>query len=57
MEYNVKISFKKDVSDKEKSERIKQFQDAFVVAAIGYYSNADKLPEKLTKKKIKNTVA
>ena len=57
MEYNVKISFKKDVSDKEKSERIKQFQDAFVVAAIGYYSSADKLPEKITNKKIKNTVA
>ena len=57
MEYNVKISIKKDVSDKEKSDRIKQFQDAFVTAAIGYYSNADKLPGKLTKKKIKNTVA
>jgi len=57
MEYNVKISFKKDVSDKEKSDRIKQFQDAFVVAAIGYYSNADKLPDKVTKKKSKNSVA
>ena len=53
MEYNVTISFKKDISEKEKSERIKQFQDAFVTAAIGYYSNA----EKLTNKKIKNTVA
>ena len=53
MEYNVKISFKKGISDKEKSDRIKQFQDAFVVAAISYYSNTDKL----TKKKIKNSVA
>jgi len=57
MEYNVKISFKKDVSDKEKSERIKQFQDAFVVAAIGYYSNTDKLPDKITNKKNKISVA
>jgi len=57
MEYNVKISFKQGISDKEKSERIKQFQDAFVAAAISYYSNAEKLPDKLTNKKIKNTVA
>ena len=53
MEYNVKISFKRDISDKEKSERIKQFQTAFVAAAVDYYSN----PDKLTGKKIKNTVA
>ena len=57
MEYNVKISFKQGISDKEKSERIKQFQDAFVVAAISYYSNANKLPDKLTNKIIENTVA
>ena len=53
MEYNVTISFKKNISDKEKSKRIKKFQDAFVTAAVGYFSKADNIP----KKKIKNTVA
>ena len=53
MEYNVTISVKQNISDKEKSERIKQFQDAFVTAAVGYFSKSDNIP----KKKNENTVA
>ena len=54
MEYTVKVVLKQEeISDKEKTERIKQFQDAFVVAAVDYYSNVDKL----TNKKNKNSVA
>ena len=49
MEYNVKISVKKNISDKEKSERIKQFQDAFVIAAVDYYASADKITNKKNK--------
>jgi len=43
MEYTVKVILKKDeISDKEKAERIKQFQEAFVTAAVSYYSNQKK---------------
>jgi len=28
-----------EMSDKEKEERVKKFQQAFVVAAVSYYSN------------------
>ena len=39
MEYIVKVILKKEeISDKEKAERIKQFQEAFVIAAVDYYS-------------------
>ncbi len=40
MEYKVKVVYKeKEVSDNEKKDRLKQFQQAFVTAAVSYYSN------------------
>ena len=43
MEYTVKVILKKEeISDKEKADRLKQFQEAFVTAAIDYYSNQTK---------------
>ena len=43
MEYIVKVILKKEeISDKEKAERIKQFQEAFVTAAVDYYSKQKK---------------
>lgn len=45
MEYKVKIVYKEDnFSDKEKENRLKQFQQAFIKAAVSYYS--DKLNQK-----------
>ena len=39
MEYKVKVIYKeKEVSDNEKKDRLKQFQQAFVTAAVSYYS-------------------
>jgi hypothetical protein len=38
MKYNVKISIKEGISDKEKSERINQFRQSFVTAATDYYA-------------------
>jgi hypothetical protein len=47
MDYKVKIVFKqKEISDKEKADRLKQFQQAFISAAVNYYS--DKLKQKNT---------
>ena len=43
MEYIVKVILKKEeISDKEKADRIKQFQEAFVTAAVDYYSKQKK---------------
>ena len=42
LEYNIYVSIKKDISDKEKLERINQFQSAFVIAAADYFSNKKK---------------
>ena len=42
MEYKVKVTIKDNVSDKEKTDRIQQFQNAFVTAAVDYYSNGIK---------------
>ena len=40
MEYKVKVVYKeKEVSDSEKKDRLKQFQQAFVTAAVSYYSD------------------
>ena len=39
-EYKVKVTYKeKEVSDNEKKDRLKQFQQAFVTAAVSYYSD------------------
>ena len=38
-EYALKIIFnQREISDKEKADRLKRFQDAFVTAAVDYYS-------------------
>ena len=42
MEYKVNVTIKKDISEKEKLERINQFQNAFVIAAVEYYSKKKK---------------
>jgi len=42
LEYKVNVSIKKDISEKEKLERINQFQNAFVIAATDYFSNKKK---------------
>ena len=40
MDYTVKVVIKKsEMSDKEKADRITQFNQAFVTAAVDYYSN------------------
>ena len=40
MDYTVKVVVKKtDMSDKEKDDRIKQFNQAFITAAVDYYVN------------------
>lgn len=45
MQYKVKVVYKKEeISDKEKMDRLKQFQQAFVTAAVRYYS--DKIKHK-----------
>ena len=40
MDYTIKIVIKQNnLSDNEKSNRLKQFHQAFVTAAVNYYSN------------------
>ena len=40
MKYITKVIVKQnEISDDEKSNRLKQFQQAFVTAAVNYYSN------------------
>jgi len=40
MEYTVKVVVKQaEMSDKEKADRILQFNQAFVAAAVDYYSS------------------
>jgi len=40
MEYTVKVVIRQsEMSDKEKADRITQFSQAFVTAAVDYYSN------------------
>jgi hypothetical protein len=40
MDYTVRVVVRQDeVSDKEKSDRINRFNQAFVTAAVDYYSN------------------
>lgn len=47
MDYKVKIVFKeKEISNKEKADRLKQFQQAFISAAVNYYS--DKTEQKIS---------
>ena len=48
MGYKVKVVYKeKEVSDNEKKDRLKQFQQAFITAAVSYYSDKKaKNPEK-----------
>jgi hypothetical protein len=52
MNYRVSISVKEDISKKEISDRIKQFQLSFVEAAADYYSANYNKPEKAEKVKI-----
>ena len=43
MAYTVKVVFKQEeLSDKEKSDRINQFKQAFVAAAVDYYKSRKK---------------
>jgi len=37
--YNVSVSVKDNISEKEKTDRINQFRQAFVAAAANYYTN------------------
>jgi len=40
MEYTVKVVVRQaEISDKEKADRITQFNQAFVTAAVDYYSS------------------
>jgi len=39
MDYKVKVVIKQtEISDKEKADRIEQFRQAFVTAAVDYYT-------------------
>ena len=43
MDYTVKIVVKQtEISDKEKADRIAQFNQAFITAAVDYYSKKKK---------------
>lgn len=42
MKYNVKVTVKEIYSEKEKYDRITRFQQAFVLAAVDYYSDKQK---------------
>jgi len=43
MDYNVKVIVKQtEMSDKEKADRITQFNQAFVTAAVDYYAGKKK---------------
>ena len=49
MDYTVKVVIKQaEISDKEKADRIAQFNQAFVTAAVDYYSK-----KKTTKQRAK----
>ena len=48
--YNVKITVKDNVSEKEKADRINQFKQAFVAAATSYYANKPIAETKMEKK-------
>ena len=38
MGYKVNVTVRQNISEKEIRERTKQFQDAFVIAAVNYFS-------------------
>ncbi|MCL1903979.1 MAG: hypothetical protein FWF94_06145 [Oscillospiraceae bacterium] len=48
MKYNVTVSVRDNISDKEKSDRINQFRQSFVTAATDYYAleNKQTMPQK-----------
>ena len=48
MEYKVNVIIRKDVSEKEKLERIAQFQNAFVIAAVDYYTNWTRMRKEIS---------
>jgi hypothetical protein len=50
--FNVTVSVKNSLSEKEKSDRIKQFQQSFVEAAADYYSTNHNKPKEVKKVKI-----
>lgn len=58
MKYIVKTSFmQKEISEEEKMARINQFQQAFVTAAVNYYSGKPKAgphPKNTCKDKLTN---
>ncbi|MCL2083060.1 MAG: hypothetical protein FWH04_07485 [Oscillospiraceae bacterium] len=37
--FNVKVTVRENVSEKEKADRINQFRQAFVAAATSYYTS------------------
>ena len=41
MEYIVNIVVSKEISEKEKEEKTKQFQAAFVIAAVNYFKTKE----------------
>jgi hypothetical protein len=44
MKFNVTVTIKENISDKEKTDRLNQFQQSFVEAAAGYYSSGQQTP-------------
>jgi len=52
MDYTVKVVVKQgEITDKEKAERVSQFRQAFVTAAVDYYSNKQKQNKQVAAKK------
>jgi len=53
--YNVRISVKDNISEKEKADRVTRFKQAFVTAAASYYTSKPIKEPTMEIKKVKES--